>query len=215
VSVLAVLLLILGALAFPPVQAAAQRVAQFFLRSGSDRSAISVTPDETGQFDAVFSLTLEEAAAQAGFPIHGPVELPPFLHLRGAVYLPESRAVILDYRTESSNQIVRLTQQWVGEVESIASIGASAEVEAVRIGNLDGEYVSGGWRHPRLATPLANAVPGMKITLEANWDSNPGIQILRWQQGDMLYELLSISATTPAATNLNKAELIAIAVSME
>ncbi len=163
----------------------------------------------------MFPLTLEEAADAAGFPVRNPARLPSFLHLDGAVYIPESRAVILAYRTESSNQVLRLTQQWVGELESVASIGASAEVEAVRIGELNGEYVSGGWRHPGLATPLANAAPGINITLEATWDSTTGIQVLRWQQGEMLYELLSISATTPEETNLNKAQLIAIAASME
>ena len=129
--------------------------------------------------------------------------------------MPESQAVILDYRTEASNQVLRFTQQRVGPLDSLASIGASAQVEPVRIGIYEGEYVSGGWRHPGLATPLAKTAPGMQITLEASWDPASGIQMLRWHTEDMLFELISIRATPPQTTDLEKKDLIAIAGSME
>ncbi len=72
--------------------------------------------------NAVFSLTLEEAAAQAGSPVHGRWRTSISPSPRRSLFArePGGRPRLSH---KSSNQIVRLTQQWVGEVGASRVLG--------------------------------------------------------------------------------------------
>ena len=213
--ILTIIIFLLFVLAPPNLRATAQRVADFFIRADSDLTSVEITPVGPGQLDYEFNQTLAEVEAAAGFPVQMPQELPPNLAFNGAVYVTALESVFLDFRTEDAQQILRITQQQIAENEQYVSIGANAEIELVQIGDAVGEYVMGGWKLPALATPLEFAAPGVKITLEAEWNSEGQIQILRWQEGNMLFEILSVSALSATATGLSKADLLALAAGMQ
>jgi hypothetical protein len=210
-AVVTIFLLII-AFANPSVRATAQRFAQFFIPGNSDSLPVEIGPVDS---DYTYNLTMDQAGEMAGFAVKQPTILPNEVYLGGAAYAPATNTVILDYQTDNSNQIIRVTQRTGQFMENIARIGVNAEVETVQFGSLTGEYVIGGWRLPEIAPSLKSAGPGMKVTLEANWDPEAKIQILRWQEGNMFYEILTIGATTPHLDDLAKEDLIAAAMSME
>lgn len=213
-AVLVVLSLLTLLLASPPMRVTARRFAEFFMRQDADRAQVQVTVPGAGGGDYNFNLTLEQVARQAGFAIRQPANLPTNIHLQGVAYVPEIQTVILDFKTADSNQILRISQRPADRTESFAWIGASATVEMVQIGDISGEYVVGAWRLPEMAARLETAVPGVRVNLEAQWDPQARVQLLRWQAGGMFYEILQIGATTPQPSDLDKAALMALAQSM-
>jgi hypothetical protein len=68
---------------------------------------------------------------------------------------------------------------------------------------------------PCSGNPLESAAPGVKITLEAEWNAEGQIQILRWQEENMLFEILSVAAPSTGNSGLSKVDLVALAEGMQ
>lgn len=205
---LALALLLAALLSFrsPTLQALADRMAQFFTLSSGDRVEVQVPMEEISAPQARFSLSIPEAVELAGFEIKVPTNLPLSYTFRGADYNSARGAVTLNYET-AAGFVLRLSQRPVG-VE-YQHISPQAGIQIVEIEGLKGEYVSGGWK----ATQTGSSDPGVTqtLTLQAEWDPEANIHFLRWQEDDILYEIL-FSGDDPASPGyLQQEDLIALA----
>jgi len=160
-----------------------------------------------------FTLDVSEAEVLAGYDVLEPAWLSPVLFFEGAAFEPKDwnnppDAVLTSYYFSSgevgpglaSNGIV-ITQQPLDSVEGCTLgtgclVGAGASVETVQVGGMTGEYVIGVWE----ADNAGNWI----------WRHDPYLQRLRWQKGDMAFEILYMGPPEQVV----KADLIAIAESM-
>ena len=209
---LAVLITILVIFATPAGRVLAQRIANFFLPSGSDQVTIEVPVDVLTTPDTGYPLTVDEAETQLGFGVRQPLHLPAGYIFDGAKTVPDRQAVVLVYRFTPQGPTLRLTQRRLGQ--DYQSIGDSATVEIVQIGHFTGEYVTGAWKVPEVKSAYATAHPEATIAVEANWDPEADIQFLRWGDGDMLYEILFAGGGPGQPGYLNKGALIDLAESL-
>ena len=201
-----VVLLVLGISLFSPsVQAIAQRFAQFFIPAPSDQLTVAIPASEIQVPDTQLNLTIQEAEALAGFQAKIPNSLPLGYTFAGAGYIPERQALVLNYTTP--NRVLRITQR--PESVEYQSVGVSATVESVSIGALTGEYVSGAW------TVLKADEDTPSSTIQANWDPDAQFQLLRWQENDMLFEIISGGGRSDDAGYLTKTDLIALAENLQ
>jgi len=192
----------------PTGKALAQQILHFFTPAASDTlppqiqmvttpdSMGTATPDPASILDA--NLTVEEAERLAGYNVLEPAWLPESLTFTGATFDAESNTARVFYSLFESNGLV-IRQQPLADAEECelcTEVGASAKIENVQIGETTGEYVAGVW----------------KLTSEgAVWESTPYLKRLRWQTGNMTFELMSM--TQP--DRLTKKELIKIAQSLK
>jgi hypothetical protein len=199
----------------PPFSGIAQRVAYFFERSDQDTLTLALTPQAPSQ---QFPLTLAEAETQAGFPVHQPAWLPAGFRFNGATYEADRQAVLLDYYSPIPGKFLRLTQSQTAENQiNVSNIGATAEVQAVEIRrpsgeSVSGEYVAGAWRLPAVLDHLQTDQPDMTATMQANWDPNAKIHMLRWEMDGVLYEIIHADQTLET---LSAEMLVKIAESMK
>ena len=177
----------------PPFNGIAQRVANFFVRSDQDTRTISLTPQPPSQ---QFPLTLAEVATRAGFPIHQPEWVPDGFRFNGAEYDADRQAVLLDYHSPLPGKFLRLTQSQIAENRlDVSSIGPGTEVQTVDIHTtsgeiVSGEYVAGAWRLPTIFDHLQTGQPDLSATMQANWDPQAKIHMLRWVTEGILYEII-------------------------
>lgn len=182
----------------PPFNGIAQQFANFFERSDQDTRSISLTPQPPS---AHFPLTLAEATSHAGFAIRQPEWVPEGFQFNGAVYDTTRQAVLLDYHSPIPGKFLRLTQSQIAENRiNIGSIGASAEVQTVAILSpsgevVSGEYVAGAWRLPPVLDHLQTDQPDMTATMQASWDPQAKIHMLRWEIDGVLYEIIHADQT--------------------
>lgn len=207
--------------AIPPFNGIAQRVSNFFYHSDQDTLSISVTPiapprpAPPGPSDP---LPLAEAERQAGFTLHKPQWLPEGFEQRGVIYAPERDALLLDYYSPTPNKFLRLTQIQLSENRNhVGNIGASADVQMLEIRLPDGqivtgEYVTGAWRLPAVLIPLQTGQPDMTATMQANWDPDAKIHMLRWLTDGFLFEIIHAD---PTLETLSSEMLVKIAESMD
>ena len=191
----------------PPGRAWAPEIIRFFSHTLSDIRplpqpaptapvASSPSPDPASILDA--HLSVSEVARQAGFSVATPTWLPESLDFSGASYDAEQRIARVFYRSIETNGLVLAEEPLEpdGNCVLCGQVGASAQVETVRIGDADGEYVIGVW----------------KMTAQgAVWDSDPYLQNLRWQAAGMAYSLQYMGAPG----TLSQADLVAIAESLK
>lgn len=208
--VLALLFVFFASLASPTLEALAQRVAQFFTPASHDQVLIEVPAAELIYPETRFSLSVAEASALAGFELKQPQYLPPGYAFQGADFNQARGAITFNYQTEDG-LVLRISQRSAG-IE-YQKISLQAIVEHVRVGATTGEYVEGGW----ITSQPADQDPGsaVTVTLQAVWDPDANIHFLRWQENDILYELF-FSGTDPNLPGyLTKADILAVAESME
>jgi hypothetical protein len=75
---------------------------------------------------------------------------------------------------------------------------------------VEGEYVSGGWKTEPAAGKTAlpgTPQPGTQVSLDITWDPALPQHILRWQEGDVFYEIL-VSAALGRSLDLGQEDLI-------
>ncbi len=58
-----------------------------------------------------------------------------------------------------------------------------------------GEYVAGAWRIPAVLDHLQTDQPDMTATMQANWDPEAKIHMLRWEMDGVLYEIIHADQT--------------------
>lgn len=204
-ALLAVVIAFSVLLATPQGRAWAEGLLQFFTRAESDTLPLqpfqltplpTLAPESTPE--TPFSLTVEQAQARAGYPVSLPAETKGH-NFYGAEYDPARAAVSLNYSDPEigfGNGFL-ITEQLLTASPEISPlqgvVGASAPVETVQIGKLEGEYVMGVWQ-------LTDNGPV--------WDPTPSLQTLRWKTDTTFFELIY------QGEKLTKLDLIAIAESL-
>lgn len=186
-------ILLIGTLAMPSLQAVAQQIMHYFVPAQEDQRSIEMTvpyPGDSGDFGTpeYFSLNLSQAKAQVDFPLAQLQQLPLGWIFSGAHYEASLNSITLRYQVNEST--LYLTERPADAVEEYSSVGASAPVETVTVGEVTGEYVLGGWHlTSEGSSPIETGVPGTQISLDIYWDPELPQQTLRWEQGEIVYEI--------------------------
>jgi hypothetical protein len=204
--ILGLILALIVSFASPSLKVLANRIAQFFKSSSSEQITIQIPIEDLIDPEARFNINITEAEQLAGFPAQLPARLPPGFSFKGAEYHPTRNAIVLDYQTKTGS-ILRISQRLIG-VE-YQNVSANAGIEIVEIGSVTGEYVAGGWRTS--SAGVLDRTPGAEITLQAIWDPDASLQILRWQENEMLYEIIFGGNCPENEDYLDKFDLIDLA----
>jgi hypothetical protein len=193
-----VLVTLIIALAFlilsfiPSVRATADQIIHFFLPSSSDRLEVQVTP--VNSLDSMdfsnpsnFPLNVITAQQQAGFVVKEIPSSPTAPTFIGARFDPSYNAIILLYKGEGYDLL--FTQRPLRNSQDVFSIGSDAHVEFVNIGDVQAEYVVGGWNAVSTQVPAGNPSPSGAVHIIAVWDNSLPQSTLRWQKSGFAYEL--------------------------
>jgi len=204
IIILVVVIVAILSFASPSLDAVANRLVRFFIPATNDLVSVQFPSADISDPETHFSKSIPEAVELAGFDVKILTDLPNDFTFAGAEYNPERQAVIINYES-SQGFILRIAQRPVG-VE-YQSISVNATVEAVQIGLVMGEYVVGGWKVSRIETPTSTKTD----TLEATWDPDANIHFLRWEENDILYEIMFIGIIQNLNIDLDRIDLITIA----
>ena len=205
VSVLLIILLVGTAIFVPQVRAIARQIIYSFISSPSNEIEVQVTPSSPGDLfnysdPSNFPLTVPEAQQQAGFKLRQLSAVPGDLSLLGVRYEPDYHSVILLYKSDRYDLF--LTQRPLGNGQDVFSIGEGASVSLVKIGNLQGEYVEGGWKAVSTQSAGDHQSTQNPINITATWDSDLPQSTLRWQAEGMTYELRAVGVDRPSQSVL-------------
>ena len=206
-GLIALLLMIaLFGIAFSPsIRAIARQFFYSFIPAPSNQIEVQVTPASPGDLfhfsdPANFTLSVKEVQQQAGFGVKEISLLPEGLIFTGSRFDPSYNAVTLLY--QGNDYKLFLTQRPRGNSQDVFSIGASANVKLVKIGDIQGEFVAGGWKAVSTQPASENQTPSSMININAIWDSDLPQGTLRWQSGDIVYELRSVGEGSPSQSAL-------------
>ncbi len=206
-GLIACLVLVGALLTVPSLRVVGSQLFRFFSPAESDRQNIQVIVPTPG-LSPEYSLTLDQAQETAGFPIRQPAYLPAGLRFEGARYNSLIHSVGLRYTSPTGSLI--FNQRPTRAANESSSISPNAPVVTIQVGDSYGEYVSGGWilaSEPE--QPIEKVTPGTPVNLRLYWDPELPQQILRWEMGDMSYEIICSSGGS-----LTQKDLIRIAESV-
>jgi hypothetical protein len=204
-SALLLILLIGTTLFVPQFRAIARQIIYSFLNAPSNRIEIQVTLSAPGDLfnfsdPANFQLNSNEAQQQAGYTIKQILPVPNNLSLIGARFDQDYKAVILLYHGDAFDLF--LTQRQIGKGQDVFSIGQDATVQLAKVGSVQAEYVEGGWKALSTGTVSDTRTPENRINITAIWDGSLPQSTLRWQTGNMSYELRAVGEKRPALNDL-------------
>ena len=208
ISTIALFSVVVISLSLSPVQAFGQRLLQFFVMAPTQEIDLSAHLADLVDPQAAFNLSLGEAETLAGFQAYLPTELPTDFSLQGAAYRPSRRALVLNY-TNLQGDTLRIAQRLAGP--ELQNIAPNANVESVQIGKYVGEYVTGAWTLPEVKSTPA---PEDNIPVQASWDPDARLQILRWQTEEMLFEIIAAANPAEMSVPMSLTDLIDLAASM-
>lgn len=166
-----------------------------------------------GTLDANYPLTVEEAAAAAGFPVQAPISLPNGFEFRGA-RLDANHQAVEQYFVLAAHSGPFVVPQFTlvqqpGPFDSL--IGPSAVIDLLMIGATPGEYVAGGWLYEPSGTEVdADGTVVQQFTWE---QTMVPLQTLRWTRDAFYFEIAFIGSDTQAGY-LAAEDLVAVAVSL-
>ena len=194
----------------PQGQAFAQSVLRFFVRADQDRyplQAWQMTPPAQTSLESPFTLSVQEAEILAGYDVFSPIKPPSGMIFVGASYDEKYHIVAQAFGQNVDFVELSLWQQPLEYYQSCGDIshrcdnmlggnliGASADIQTVQIGHVNGEYLEGVWE-------LTDTGPV--------WHDDPYLKTLRWQNDGMAFELIFMG------TELGKDDLVAIAKGMK
>ena len=196
-------------LIFPSLRANARNWVLYFIPGRQDQMQLSIddlSPQELFQYASPnnFPFTVSQAGAMAGFRVEQPDELLPGMELVGARYESNTESVVLLYQGAGYNLF--MSQRPIAAGLEYFSVGASAEVEVVLIGEIQAEYVAGGWINLPIAQGDETSPPE---DLNVVWDPMLSQYTLRWQSDGIAYQLRSTGSSGP-----QKFDLITLAESI-
>lgn len=143
-----------------------------------------------------FPMSVKDAEAQAGFDVLEPQNLPQGMLYLGTSFDPVQKLVSLSYGYSADDRRLLIKQQPVNSSEACelcGTVGATAAVESVQIGDLPGEYALGVWQ-------LTDTGPV--------WKDDPYLKTIRWQKDGTAFELIYMGMEA------EKDELIPVAESL-
>jgi hypothetical protein len=202
ISILLLILALLGITFIPSVRAAARQIIYSFINAPSNQIEVQATLQNSEDLfnfsnPVNFQLTIQEAQQAAGFMVMEISSLPDDLLLIGSRYDPNYSAVTILY--QAHDYLLFLTQRPIGNGEDVFSIGPDAQIDLVKIGNQQGEFVVGGWKAITVSkTPDSSE----QTTIKALWDDDLPQYTLRWQYDGFSYELRSLGEGSPSQSEL-------------
>lgn len=207
-AIAATILIVALLIAFTPIGVYAKGLINYLLRANSNELMVTLTvppeyPSIGNRSPASANLSVEEVEILAGFKPILPNVLPVYYQFSGANY--DSRLEVIELYYEGSDDWFMITQK-KGRID-YQRIGASATIHLVPIGDVVGEYVPGGWSVAIDENNIIKtAIPGSEVSLNVYWDSQLRQNMLRWQKGDILIEILSFSDQLDVEALVNIAE---------
>jgi hypothetical protein len=207
--ILPLLLILLPLLFTPSLLSNARQLFRFFWVHDENTRSIEVTytpssPSGSPFPEPYYPLSIEEAAAIAGFQLRTLIALPTGVTLDGAAYDRTRHAVLIRYAGEGIT--ILFTQRERARVNEYASVGSDAAAEIVTVRGVQGEYIPGGWLVQSQSTPQPEL--GTQ-TVNLIWENQAGMATLRWEENGYVYELVVTSVQ-----NISQAEILEIAESM-
>jgi hypothetical protein len=208
-TILTFLLILLPLLFTPSLLSNARQLFRFFWVHDENTLSIEVTYTPSSTADSpfpepYFPLSIEEAAATAGFQLKTLTSLQAGVNFDGAVYDPTRHAVLIRYAGEGIT--ILFTQREKARISEYAGVGSDAAAQIVTVRGVQGEYIPGGWLVQSLSTPQ----PELETqTVNLIWENQAGMATLRWEENGDVYEIVVTSLQ-----NISQAELLAIAESM-
>ncbi len=204
-AILGVLLVFIVIMFVPSVRAAASQIFHLFLPASSDQINVQVTLSSPGDLvdfsnPGNFSLSIEDVQQLAGFDVKQISVLPAGLAFIGSRYDPGYKTVTVLY--EADEYKLFLTQRPLGKGNDVFSIGSGAVVHKVKIGDIDAEFVVGGWKAVSTEPSTGLQTPTEIVNLHAIWDNDYPQFTLRWQAQGFIYELRSTGAGSPSQSVL-------------
>jgi hypothetical protein len=194
----------IGLFTSPGLYALGEQLWRFFLpEQGNhlviplDTPGVIVSGDLSGAQD--FPLSQAGAEDEAGYAVKT-VPVGGDLELEGMRYEAVTLTVRSFYRAEAYN--LYLSQRPLSGIREQAAVGPAAAIEAVIVGGLPGEYVSGGWRLPEGATISPEQAAQAGSQLDLTWDASMAQRTLRWQDGEYAYELRVLGSAAPEKQGL-------------
>ncbi len=194
----------IGLFTSPGLYALGEQLWRFFLPEQGDHLIIPldtpgviVSGDLSGAQE--FPLTQAEAEDEAGYPVRM-VPVGGGVELAGMRYEAVTLTVRSFYRAEAYN--LYLTQRPLRGIQEQAAVGPAAAIEAVTVGGLPGEYVSGGWRLPEGTTISPEQAAEAGAQLDLTWDASMAQRTLRWQDGEYAFELRVLGSDAPEKQGL-------------
>ena len=205
ITILIALLIFFGYSFFPSVRAVARQIIYSFISEQSDQIDVQATLSTPGDLfhfsdPANFPLTIQEIHEKAGFDVIEIMELPVGLKKVGSRFDSSYNAVTTLYQGNNFNLF--LTQRPVGSGKDVFSIGSTAQVDLVKIGDQEGEFVRGGWKAISAQRITKTISPGNQTNINAVWDNYLPQYTLRWQAEGFIHELRTIGEGSPSQSGL-------------
>lgn len=202
---LILMIAVLGIAFIPPVRSIARQIFYSFIPAPSNQIEVQVTLENPGDLfhfsdPANFTLSVKDVQQQAGFEVKEVSRLPEGLIFIGSRFDQSYNAVTLLYQGDDYKLF--LTQRPLGTSQDVFSIGESAIVKIVMIGDIQGEFVMGGWKAISTQPASENQIPDSSVYINAIWDNDLPQYTLRWQAGNIIYELRSIGGGSPSQSEL-------------
>jgi hypothetical protein len=205
-TIISLVFLVLVSLTFfPTLRVIAKQIIYSFISGPSDQLNIQVTQsthNDLFNFTSPenFPLSINDVKRQAGFLVKEISLSSGDLKWVGARFDPSYNAVILLY--QGDNYKLFLSQRPIGNNVEVFSIGPSAQVNLVNIGDITGEFVVGGWKAISTQSVPDPTNPGIQTSINAIWDNNLPQSTLRWQTNGYVYELRTIGEGSPSQSVL-------------
>jgi len=189
------MLLVVSVLFIPSFRAVARQIIYSFIFEPSNQLEVQVTltnPDDLYNFTDPhnFPLSVQDAQVKAGFKVKQVSSLPDSLRLVGARFDPKYNSVTILY--EGKDNQLFLTQRPLSHGADVFSVGSDAQVKLVMIGDIQGEFVIGGWKAISTERISPDSTPVSTVNISAVWDDNLPQSTLRWQTDGNVFELRSL-----------------------
>lgn len=182
-AIAAISMLITLFLLASPFRSLAQQALEFFFRGEADTVSSPVFVEPTEIAPALQDLdNLQRASEVAGFPVRLPAHLPGGIQPTAVSVHPGS--ILITYSDEHRTTIV-LSQQ--NNASAAIYVGATAQVEAVLVDGVAGEFVRGGWA---------------QTESELIWNNSLDSSHLFWEKDGVRYSLTAVSGELSLETLL-------------
>jgi hypothetical protein len=194
-----------GIILFPSVRALALQIINNFTAAPSNQIEVNINSTNPDQLlikidPGTFTQSIIDSEKLAGYHIYQFQKLPTNLTFIGTKYEPSYKAVLILYQSDRYSLI--FTQRPIGDGKDVFSIGSNAEIELVKIGDKQGEFVRGGWKAISKQTLGSTLQPGYDTNINAQWDNTLSQYTLRWQNTGNIYEIRAFGLDIPSQNEL-------------
>lgn len=213
IAILLFLVLALGIINTSNFIVIAQQIAKYILPAESDQlylpfaNSVTISPTASETLDD-FPLNQEEVQDLAVIKLKRIPLSKNNLIFNGARYDPSLEAVTMRYELDKA--LILFTQRSLNSIDEYTSVGASAPIESIRVRGVVGEYVEGGWKIlPEYSESSPTVSPYNNSNLTVIWDPDLPQRILRWQEDNIVFEIL-----VTGIHSLEKSDIVKIAESI-